>query len=77
MQIIDNRNEQLEMIAEATYYFDKNGLTCNFKRFFNSDAVKKVIQEVYARFTADAEKIVSNLPGPAQKRGKQIFATIP
>ena len=77
MEIIDNRNEQQRMISEATYYFNKNGLTCNFEKFFNSDAVKKVLQEVYVRFTADAEKIVSNLPGPAQKRGNQIFATIP
>ena len=73
MAIIDDRNEQLKMVANATVYFKELGLTYNFEAFFTRDAVKRTLHEIYEVFTADAEKIVSNLPGPAQKRGNQIF----
>lgn len=76
MEINTDRNEQLKKVAEATVYFKEHGLTYNFEAFFTRDAVKRTLHEIYVVFTADAEKIVSNLPGPAKKRGNRIFATI-
>ena len=76
MEIIANRNDQLKMVAEATVYFKEHGLAYNFEAFFTRDAVKRTLHEIFEVFTTDAEKIVSNLPGPAKKRGSRIFATI-
>lgn len=76
MIIIINRDEELNaVVAEAAYFFDKNGLTFNFNHFFNSDAVKVLLRSAYKDFTAKAEKIVANLPEPAQKKGRELLAT--
>ncbi len=76
MEIIADRTEQLKRVAKATVYFKEHGLSYNFEAFFTRDAVKRTLHEIYEVFTVDAEKIVSNLPGPAKKRGNRIFATI-
>lgn len=73
MEVINNRDHQLKMIAECKAYFEEVGLTDSFKAFFHSNAVKNVLREAYTSFRTKAKEIVLNLPSPAQKRGNKIF----
>lgn len=76
MDMNNTRDEQQKMLEEAKAYFDKLGLTHKVELFFSSHDVNLALHEAYGIFKAKAKIIVSNLPGPAKKRGSRIFATI-
>lgn len=76
MDMNNTRDEQQKMLEEAKAYFDKLGLTHKVELFFSSHDVNLALHEAYGIFKAKAKIIVSNLPGPAQKRSYEFFEEI-
>ena len=67
------RNKGLKIIEEANAYFEKYDLNEEFELFFNSEKVKKAIQNAFALYLSKINVLVNSLPDSVGKKSKKLI----